>query len=489
MIALPKLRAYALSATLLLALSPQAIAENSCAFSTLPPDKTQALSDIFLDNQATYGVVGQAVAILKNDELVYRNCSGLAHVEFDVPVTQETVFPIYSVSKLFFNMAFIDLIEAGKVKVASPLSDYLDDLPDDWAKVTVLEAWTHISGLPEIYQDDMADDVEEALTALKDAPMAFETGTETRYNQTNFLLLKRILEKFTGQAYQTYMESRFKDAGLKSLVFGGDHLVVPMLASSYQKNRSGEGLEAFIGYDYKPYLYASAGLNGNIADLTKWAQSAFKRDLHSYWQPIARKDGSIGPFSHGFDMRKQQGITRVGHSGGNRNFIYQVFADANPDETITLIFVQNGGLYDIQFSIFADQLAAQFIPDALSPTDALSSRMLKAFIQASWDTALKELAAFEKTEALLPQEREAFINRFGYDVMWRLGPAKAAQVFAYNVANYPTSANAYDSLGEATRAQGDLRQAHRFYSQALKLDPSNSRIAETIEKITRLLTD
>jgi tetratricopeptide (TPR) repeat protein len=60
---------------------------------------------------------------------------------------------------------------------------------------------------------------------------------------------------------------------------------------------------------------------------------------------------------------------------------------------------------------------------------------------------------------------------------------KAIAFFAYNISNFPKSANAYDSLGEAFMIKGDKDQAIKNYKKSLKLDPNNQNATRMIREL------
>ena len=64
---------------------------------------------------------------------------------------------------------------------------------------------------------------------------------------------------------------------------------------------------------------------------------------------------------------------------------------------------------------------------------------------------------------------EALINQVGYQLLRAGNTHQAIEVFKKNVANYPRSANVYDSLGEAIERSGDNAQARELYEKAWKM--------------------
>ncbi|MGI4735651.1 MAG: hypothetical protein ACRYG7_10780 [Janthinobacterium lividum] len=68
---------------------------------------------------------------------------------------------------------------------------------------------------------------------------------------------------------------------------------------------------------------------------------------------------------------------------------------------------------------------------------------------------------------VLPDEQ--LVNNLGYQSLGQHQLQKTLAFFTRNVANYPRSANAYDSLGDAYAQQGNKRQAMLAYEQSLRL--------------------
>ena len=68
---------------------------------------------------------------------------------------------------------------------------------------------------------------------------------------------------------------------------------------------------------------------------------------------------------------------------------------------------------------------------------------------------------------------EALINRVGYQALQKKDIARASEFFRFNVATYPESANAWDSLGEALEKAGEREEAFASYAKAAELGEKN----------------
>ena len=79
---------------------------------------------------------------------------------------------------------------------------------------------------------------------------------------------------------------------------------------------------------------------------------------------------------------------------------------------------------------------------------------------------------------------ENLINRYGYIFLNQLKDIdKALEFFRHNVENYPSSANAYDSYGEALLIKGDKKNALFNYEKAFQMDPTNTNAKQIIDEL------
>jgi len=97
--------------------------------------------------------------------------------------------------------------------------------------------------------------------------------------------------------------------------------------------------------------------------------------------------------------------------------------------------------------------------------------------------SIEEIVAYYKTNfngGFLPPEND--INAIGY-VYQGKDKKKALAFFKLNVANYPISPNAFDSLGEVYMNLGDNKNAIRNYKMYLVLDSKNENAKKKIHKL------
>lgn len=68
---------------------------------------------------------------------------------------------------------------------------------------------------------------------------------------------------------------------------------------------------------------------------------------------------------------------------------------------------------------------------------------------------------------------ESELNSLGYRLLGERRKQEAIRIFIQNAESFPISSNAFDSLADAYRQNGDKEQAIKHYQKAIELDPHN----------------
>ena len=333
------------------------------ALSTATEQKVQALIDQTITEN---GVAGYAIALLADGELVYETLGGFANIEHEVPITPQSRFQIYSASKLFFNMALLQQIEHGVLEPDATLGRYLTDLPEDWLNLTVRQTWSHMTGTSDILDlRGMEPTAAAALASVIDIPLKFPAGTQTEYNQTNYLLLKMVFEEVTKTDYRDYLRKEILEpVGLTALPLGDLNLAAPNLTTNYEAHNYEDGKLGRRSITFPPYVYTSAGINITLGEFVAWWRAVLneeyvsKETLDTFWKPVLRLDGSPSYRSNGWERQHQKGVLRIGHGGGARIHLFHYIPDAAPEHSVTIIFLNNGGRAFFDHRAFGDDLAA-----------------------------------------------------------------------------------------------------------------------------------
>jgi CubicO group peptidase (beta-lactamase class C family) len=311
------------------------------------------------------GIPGLQVAVIQRGAIVWRGAFGLASVEHGVPVTDRTVFQINSITKAFTGVAIMQLVEAGALELDAPISRYVDDLPQSWRAVTVRQLLAHISGLPDIVDDDfnlVAAGEDAAWAKVQTMPLEFPPGEQFKYNQTNYLLLGKLIDKLGAEPFTRFIAKRqFEVVGMRSTGFHDARDVVPHFVRTYR--HVGEVLNT--RHELWPSrLLTAAGITTTAEELARWTialqrgQLLSKASVAAMWTPARLTDGStrgFGPrldgYAVGWPTAERPKHRAVMPTGGARA-VLAIY----PDDDLAIVILTN--LLGASPESFVDEVAA-----------------------------------------------------------------------------------------------------------------------------------
>lgn len=453
--------------------------------------QTARLNQLVDNANSEYGIVGHTVMVLANGKLAYSRSQGLVSLDSQSRVTNNTIYPIYSVTKLYVSAMLLRLIEQGKLEASQPVSHYLDDLPDNWRSIKVSSLMAHSSGLPEFFDlsQKTSEDPKAIIRSLRDKPFAFQTNTNIRYNQTNFLLLKLIIEKFYGKSLIDVIDSEIiKPYSLNHTVYGGGNVTVPGRSTHYYIRDKGE-ISDFGVWPFATTMYAATGLNTSGVDIARWFEVLVSGEfvkpqtLLSAWQPFKLTTGRTATYSHGWQVQAEPQATAVGHYGGNIINARHFYINDNPSQSVTVLHLTNGGFHP-SFNAFEFSYALANTVNAEIKMDSveLAQRLLSQAENNQLEQMAQSYFAFRQHPNTQQIPTENLINNLGYQLLDTI-PVAALKLFELNTMSYPESANAYDSYAEALYHVGEYSKSKANYQKALDLDSSYQHIPDRIREI------
>jgi D-alanyl-D-alanine carboxypeptidase len=307
-------------------------------------------------------IPGLALAVVRDGKIVKQAGYGKANVELDVPVRDDTVFLLASLTKAFTASAVLALVDDGKIALDDPMSKHVPGLPESWAPVTIRHSLSHTSGLPDVVGGDEKIQFftwDAALPALASRRVE-PAGARSVYNQTAYALLGMLIRRISGMGFEEFIAARFlKPLEMTATTYGDQVDLVANRASMYSAFepsedrrgllmgksgpvRSSDRIFPVFGYVYPRYLFVGAGLNSTIGDLAKWevalGSGRVMRDatLAEAGQPYRLSDGKDGEFGLGWTAGKLNG-RRVMHLGGGGSVWHVRF----PEDRISVIVLSN----------------------------------------------------------------------------------------------------------------------------------------------------
>ena len=162
---------------------------------------------------------GCAVGIAQGGRPVYERAFGMADLEFGIANTPQTIFESGSVAKQFTAASIVLLALEGKLRLDDPVKEYIPELPDYGAPLTIRHLLNHTSGIRdwgsvlELTGFGRGDRVISQALALDvivhQRGLDFTPGAEYSYSNSGFTLLSTIVERVSGQRLPMFTTERF----------------------------------------------------------------------------------------------------------------------------------------------------------------------------------------------------------------------------------------------------------------------------------------
>ncbi len=277
------------------------------------------------------GFSGQVV-IGAADRLVYAGRFGMADREAGVPVTDETLFDIGSVTKTFTATAVLRLAVDGRLALDDALGRWFDGLPAETAAITVHQLLTHTSGLPLYSGDDDAACDRACFDGwLAAAVPEFPPGSRFSYSNPGYSALARIIEKVSGRPYEAHLAATLAEPlGLGAIGYLSLPPATPVAVGYLDGERVGPPPALGWMVDGPSWhLRGNGGLLASAGTLYRWlVATADGRTLPADWRarqlrPHAERKEGVG-YGYGWSILSRPWGEVVDHTGGNGFF----FADA-----------------------------------------------------------------------------------------------------------------------------------------------------------------
>jgi|CeladaMinimDraft_18_1061708.scaffolds.fasta_scaffold00021_131 CubicO group peptidase (beta-lactamase class C family)/D-alanyl-D-alanine dipeptidase len=324
-----------------------------------PPGYAAAVRSIeaFIEREmATKELPAVSIALVDDQRIVWARGFGFARPEDGVPATAATVYRVGSVSKLFTDIAVMQLVERGELDLDAPVETYLPDFrPANpfGTPVTLRHLMAHRSGLvrePPVgnYFDDSGASLAETVASLNGTELVYAPGSRTKYSNAGIAVVGRLLEHVTGEPFAQRVESAvLRPAGLDRSSFEPRADLLRDLATAYMWGYDGRRFEA---PRFPLGMAPAGGMYSTVTDLARFlsmllaggraaggAQVLREESLAEMWRPQFAAPGETTGFGLGFAIRELDGRRRIGHSGAIYGFATELAF--LPDEKLGVVAV------------------------------------------------------------------------------------------------------------------------------------------------------
>ncbi|MBI4747231.1 MAG: serine hydrolase [Acidobacteria bacterium] len=316
-----------------------------------------------------WNVPGCAVAIVKDDKVVWAKGYGVRKMGESTPVDDHTLFAIASNSKAFTAATLAILVDEGKVKWDDPVTKYLPWFqmytPYVTHEMTVRDLLCHRSGLATFSGDllwyETTYTSEEILRRVRYLKPTSSFRSQFGYQNNMFIAAGEIVRVVTGKSWSEFVTERIlAPLGMTSTTTTvtafkpGDNIAAP--------HNELDGAMRVIRYSNVDSGAAAAGLNSCVADMAEWLRLQLGRGKYQgkvifsaknsreMWtahtlQPISEVAEKLNPTQHfsayglGWSLNDYQGRKVISHGGGLDGMISRTAMI--PEENLGLVVLTN----------------------------------------------------------------------------------------------------------------------------------------------------
>ncbi|AGA27135.1 serine hydrolase [Singulisphaera acidiphila] len=348
----------ALTLSLLTAIPCATLAED-----TVPPREPYAEAAKRLEQWITSEIdqkeiPGLSIALVDDQQVVWARGFGFADPQRRLPASAETIYRVGSVSKLFTDIAVMQLAEQGLLDLDAPVQNYLPEFAPKQTSgkpITLRQLMSHRSGLVrESPVGNYFDPTEPTLVAtvksLNETALVYPPEFKTKYSNAGIAVVGLVLEQVGGESFSQAMERRLLGPlKLDRTRFEPTAEMKPLLAQGVMSTFDGR---PFAAPTFALGTAPAGNLYSNVLDLGRFLSTLFadgkgpdgatilkSETLRQMIEPQFSKAGDKTKFGFGFALAELDGHRRIGHGGAVYGFATEV--GALPDEKVGVVVIAN----------------------------------------------------------------------------------------------------------------------------------------------------
>ena len=321
------------------------------------------------------GSPGCAIAVAKNGKVVYSRGYGYANLDYDIPITPQTVFDVASITKQFVAASLSMLALEGKLTLDDDVRRWLPELPEYQWPITLRHMIYHTSGLrdylnlfPLAGRNDYYPISHAQILSMmsRQRALIFPPGERYLYSNTGYMLLAQVIERASGKSLGEFAHERiFVPLRMdSSLMYENLEEIIAGRATGYDRDDDGE---LRIVHNYNFDVAGDGQLYTTVEDLLRWddyLHGAEKPAIYSTMMTEGRlNNGDPISYAQGIELGEYRGLRTVGHSGSSWGFRSQLVRFVESGLSIAIVcnadFARPGDL--------ARQVADHYLADQLGP--------------------------------------------------------------------------------------------------------------------------
>jgi len=295
---------------------------------------------------------GATVAVVKNQEIVFKKGYGSANLEYGIPNSPSTIFHIASVSKQFTVFSILLLEKEGKLSFDDDIRKYIPEVPDFGKKITLRHLASHTSGMRDQWTllsmagwrfDDVITKEHILKLVSQQKELNFNPGESYMYCNTGFTLLAEVVARISGKTFAEFTEERiFKPLDMSNTLFYDDHeKIVKNRAYSYHSVNDNQYKKSVLNFAN----VGATSLFSTVEDLALWSMNFSSnivgdKDLITKMNTLAvLNNGETFGGAYGQFIDTYKGLNQIQHGGADAG--YRSYLGRFPDQNFAVMVFSN----------------------------------------------------------------------------------------------------------------------------------------------------
>ncbi len=330
-------------------------AMTSPAFAQAPIPRTtpsEAAVDAIFSRYDFKSTPGCSVAVIDHGKVLLKKSYGMADISLGVPMTSShTMWIPYSETRVFVALAVAMLERDGRIGVDEPVRRYLPQLPTYASTVSVRQLLHHTSGLadygvlagPGFLLEDRLSEDEMFRILTRWGRLGFAPGHGHTYSNTDYALLKILVEHVSGTSLHDYLESKlFKPLGMAATRIGFNQADASHRHALFHE-ATDAGYRRVLRYRISPV--GGIAVTTSLDDLIRW-NAALRDPMGGLSAMLAALEAGAPPkeplatnedFAFGVHRRPVEGVPVVAYHGVGE-YMYLVHV---PDQDLSVATLCN----------------------------------------------------------------------------------------------------------------------------------------------------
>jgi len=307
------------------------------------------MQDLLQEYIEDSGAVGASVAIIDNGKVSFHTYGKKSLNENDL-ISENTIFEIGSITKVFTSLLLVDMAAKGKVQLDDPIEMYLPGvkIPElNGKKITLRHLATHTSGLPRMPDNFAPQDpsnpykdytIERLYEYLGSCTLSKTPGESLEYSNIGMGLLGFVLSIQSEKRY----EEMIQDAIASTLNMPSTSIVISDEIVSHFA--TGHHLAQTVSYWDIPVLAGAGALRSNIKDMANFliANMDESNPIHALFRQCHEQQYSpMSGFAVGLGwmLSTSNQADLIWHNGGTGGF--RSYIGFNPKQKLGIVILSN----------------------------------------------------------------------------------------------------------------------------------------------------